>query len=190
MNKLLSAANYSDAFISSSKVVIGKTGSGKTTYLKYEAARFVSSSPNGLLIIGDIHFDPKNPWWEAPLGECVINEKDKIVHTFCWLHEELQLRMDKGDRFKPGQDLVERDDRSLRRVKFICDEFTSLLGCCNREEVRRIQDCLLFQQAVGRSYGMDITLSLTNNRLGRFGFDSSVLSEMQVLDFDKEARLA
>lgn len=174
-------------FIRASKAVFGAKGSGKTTYLNYEAMMFLATNPNGELRIGDLHFDPEEPKWlpsvpsEVLLKKYVASKKESILALFRWFHAELKDRIDKGDRIKPGQDVVTREGRTRRRVKFICDEFIGFIGRCSNEEIKEIEACLATSQDEGRKFGMDVTLGLHSLKKGRSKIDSSVLFQMDIL---------
>ncbi|HEY9748379.1 MAG TPA: hypothetical protein V6C63_06865, partial [Allocoleopsis sp.] len=91
-------------FITASKAVFGARGSGKTTYLNYEALKFLELYPDGELRIGDLHFDPDEPKWlpgipaNVLLKSFVANKKDKIINLISYCHKELKDRIDKMDK--------------------------------------------------------------------------------------------
>jgi hypothetical protein len=171
------ALDYSwldDNFIQASKAVFGSRGSGKTTYLNYEAIRFLEAYPDGELRIGDLHFDPDEEKWlpgvpsDVLLHSFVANKKDKIINLIAYCHKELKDRIDKVDKKR-------------HRIKLIIDEFVGFLGRCDDDELKMVNQFLETSQDEGRKFGVDVTLGLHSLKKERCKIDSSVLWQMDVL---------
>lgn len=163
-----------NAFIQSSKAVLGARGSGKTTYLNYEAMRFLQLFPDGWLLIGDLHFDEDEVKWLPGIPVNILMERyvatkaPKILEIFRSLRVELL-------------DRIEQRDRKRRRIKFICDEFIGFMGRLNDAEKKEVLQFLATCQDEGRKFGVDVTLGLHSIKKERSGIDSSILFQMDVL---------
>jgi hypothetical protein len=163
-----------DDFVKASKAVFGARGSGKTTYLNYEALRFLQAYPDGELRIADLHFDPDEPKWlpgvasDVLLKSFVANKKDKIIALISYCNKELKDRIDKMDKKR-------------KRIKLIIDEFVGLLGRCDDKEIKLIDSFLATSQDEGRKFGVDVTLGLHSLKKERCKIDSSVLWQMDIL---------
>jgi hypothetical protein len=161
-------------FIKTSKAVLGARGSGKTTYLNYEAMRFLQLFPDGWLLIGDLHFDEDEVKWLPGIPSSVLMERyvatkaPKILEIFRSLRVELL-------------DRIEKRDRKRRRIKFICDEFIGFMGRLNDAEKKEVLGFLATCQDEGRKFGVDVTLGLHSIKKERSGIDSSILFQMDVL---------
>lgn len=178
----------SDQFMDESKVVFGAKGSGKSTYLRAEAAKFMKNHPNGKLLIGDIHFDVEDvkecSWlngipMETQLKLYVADRAQKVLNQFRVFKVEMV-------------DRVEHKDKSREPWKLICDEYNGVVGMLSPEEIREILDTIEMHEFQCRKFnkGGGITLGIHNLKKGKkegegSGLDSSILANMHIMALGK-----
>jgi hypothetical protein len=168
-------------FINSSKIVVGGRGSGKSTYLRYEAARWLIENPEGVLVIIDPHYDIDDPdkHWLNDLPQEDVASKfvvkktgdiDKIVND-CYL--ELKKRIS-GDRKRP-----------YPKVKIIFDEEENHKRLST--DFKKFLDFVEAVQDEGRKYLFEITIGMHSLKKENTGIDSGALQQMNWLLFEKAA---
>lgn len=163
-----------DRFVCASKGVFGAKNSGKSTYLSYEAIRFLQINPEGELRIGDLHFDDDESSWlpGMPVAEqtskYVATRPEQILALFRRAHALLK-------------DRVERRDRKGVPFKLICDEFIATMSRWSEKEQQEVLKAIQLSQYEGRKYKVDITLGLHSIKKDQSGIDSSVLANMDLL---------
>ena len=155
-------------FICSTKAVFGARGSGKSTYLSFEAIAWTQINPDGELRIGDIHFDEEESKWlpgvsvDTLLSQYVATEPQQVLALFRRARTLLR-------------DRVKRRDRKSKPFKFICDEFVGFISRLSKAEVAEVVDIIQENSFEARKYGVVIVLGLHSLKKGVIGIDSSAL---------------
>jgi len=155
-------------FICSTKAVFGARGSGKSTYLSFEAIAWTQINPDGELRIGDIHFDEEESKWlpgvsvDTLLSQYVATEPQQVLALFRRARTLLR-------------DRVKRRDRKSKPFKFICDEFVGFISRLGKAEVAEVVDIIQENSFEARKYGVVIVLGLHSLKKGVIGIDSSAL---------------
>jgi len=171
-----STINYdwlSDDFVDASKAVFGAKGSGKSTYLAYEAYSFLHRHPEGELRIGDLHWDPD------------LNSKDpsrwlwgidrSIVEQYFVTKDPKQVLQIFRRAMRLLEEREKNNDKSSPPFKFICDEFARSSSRWTDDEKSEVANIIEQVQFGGRKYGVDITLGLHSLKKEMTGIDSSAL---------------
>lgn len=165
---------FDNSFIDTSKAVFGGKGTGKSTYMAFEAARFLQLHPDGILLIGDIHYDEESSKWlpgissEVLLDKYLAKKADQVLQVVRWCKKELRDRINKGDKKRVP-------------VKLILDEFLGLTRRWEKEEVEEVMEFIAESQDEGRKFRVNVTLGLHSIKEKRSGIDSSVLFQMDLL---------
>lgn len=163
-----------DKFVIASKGIFGAKGSGKSTYLAYEAISFLQIYPDGELRIGDIHFDEEESVWlpgvppQLLLQKYVANNPQQILNTFRRAQNLLR-------------DRISAQNRKAQPFKLICDEFVGFLSRLDDDQRSEVLQIIQQIQFEGRKYGVDCTLALHSIKKEQSGIDSSVLANMDLL---------
>lgn len=164
-----------ERFICASKGVFGARGSGKSTYLSFEALQFIQIHPQGELRIGDIHFDEEESRW---LPGVVI---DVLLDRYVATKPEQVLALFRRAR-KLLRERVEGRDRKSQPFHFICDEFVGFMSRLSDDERKEVVEIIQENSFEGRKYGVSITLGLHSLKKQMTGIDSSaLLSGMDLL---------
>ena len=171
-------------FIRYSKVVVGVRGSGKSSYLKYEASRFLLENPNSLLYIFDPHFNKQKPerWWlnniplDILLERFVTKKAEDIYQKVVGLYRELQRRIDE-----------ELEPPEVPKVKIILDEEENLKRSLDEEKFDYFLKFVSLIQDEGRKFGFEITIGMHGLKKHKTGIDSNDLGQMNWLVFEKSA---
>lgn len=167
-----------DGFIDASKGVFGAKGSGKSTFLAYDAIRFLQLHPDGELRIGDLHYDEKESLWlpgvpsEQLLKTVIADRTDGILKQFRRARTLVEER-------------IERKDRNGKPFKLICDEFVGVMTRLNKDEQEEVLKAIQLIQFEGRKYKVNVVLGLHSVKKGQSGIDSSVLANMDLLCLGK-----
>ncbi len=167
-------------FINSSKVVVGGRGSGKSTYLRYEASRWLIENPDGILIICDPHYDIDDPskWWLNDIpqsevyGKFVFKKTEDIVKKIREVYRNLTQRIDGNIKKYP-------------KIKIIFDEEENHKRRASKDD---FQDFLSFTECVqdeGRKFFIELTISMHSMKKENTGIDSAALQQMNWLLFEK-----
>ena len=171
-------------FISSSKVVVGARGSGKSVFLHYEASRYLLENPNESLFIFDPHFDDLKPdkFWLKNLPLSILIERfvtknhQEIYKKILALRDELNKRID--NNLRPP---------NVPKVKIILDEEENLKRRLKDDEFENVLEFFDLVQDEGRKFGFDITIGMHSLKKGNTGIDSAALGQMNWLLFEKAA---
>jgi hypothetical protein len=161
------------AAILASKAVVGAKGSGKSTALQYEAARFLLENPGAQLLIADIHFDPDRSQWlqgvpaEELEGKFVWCRAEQIIGLFRFIKSELLKR-------------IEKRDRSGHQIKLICDEFVGFMARLDDKSKEEIIKIIQFVQFEGRKFNINITLGLHSAKKEVTGIGSDILANFDL----------
>lgn len=167
-----------DNFIDASKGVFGAKGSGKSTFLAYDAIRFLQLHPDGELRIGDLHYDEKESLWlpgvppEQLLKTVIADRTDGILKQFRRARALVEER-------------IERKDRNGKPFKLICDEFVGVMTRLDKDEQEEVLKAIQLIQFEGRKYNVNVVLGLHSVKKGQSGIDSSVLANMDLLCLGK-----
>ncbi|AND75622.1 hypothetical protein [Nostoc phage A1] len=186
-------------FINSSKIVVGAKGSGKSIYLRYEAARWLIENPTGYLLIIDPHYDRRleSKHWLKNLDQRLVmkmflckfkdtknhgesNEwKGYLYHIRnCWV--ELQSRIN---------DLGDFDDEDnppvYTKVKVIIDELENIKNSCTELEYKEILKFIECVQNEGRKFNFEITIGMHGLKKETTGLDSTTVAQMNWFLFEK-----
>ena len=167
-----------DDFIDASKGVFGAKGSGKSTFLAYDAIRFLQLHPDGELRIGDLHYDEKESLWlpgvppEQLLKTVIADRTDGILKQFRRARTLVEER-------------IEQKDRNGKPFKLICDEFVGVMTRLNKDEQEEVLKAIQLIQFEGRKYNVNVVLGLHSVKKGQSGIDSSVLANMDLLCLGK-----
>lgn len=170
------------SFIDESKAVFGAKGSGKSTYLRAEAAYFKTGHPDGILWIGDIHFDEDDTecsWlngvsMQDQLKNFVADNPEKVYQFFKLFGKEMKRRVDNKLKNEPP-------------MKLICDEFTGFMDSLTEEQRYIVLKTIEHSEFQCRKFnkGGGITIGLHNLKKGDgktgSGLDSSVLANLHIL---------
>lgn len=167
-------------FVRSSKVVVGGRGSGKSTYLRYEASRWLIENPGGILCIIDPHYDidDQKKWWLNDIDQSyvaakyIIKKREDIHKKIAEMYTELQDRIDNGLKGKPP-------------IKIILDEEENIKRTATREQLQCFLDFLACVQDEGRKYLFEFTIGMHSMKKENTGIDSGVLYQMEWLLFGK-----
>lgn len=169
-------------FICSSKLVAGKKGSGKSVFMRYEAAKWfiyaAKNFPKFRLYILDPHYDIEDSktHWLVGLDQNHVAKayifKDVEDHYNKWLeiYDELENRV-KGlskDRYP---------------IKILCDEIERYKRNLDSTKYNFIIKTIEFIQDEGRKYNIEITLGAKTLKKERIGLDSSILTQMNWILF-------
>jgi hypothetical protein len=168
-------------FVYESKAVFGNRGSGKSSYLAWEAIQFASQFPNGRLYIGDIHAegDIESTKWLPYLDSERLEKKIVSVtpaHIFKVIKALAELL---ANRKKAGCKLGEHPD--CFPVKFIWDEVMGTLDEFDDNQIEFVVKTLEKIMFQGRKYGIEITLGLHSLKKTKTGFDSSFFQNLTIL---------
>jgi hypothetical protein len=168
-------------FIYESKAVFGNKGSGKSSYMAWEAIQFCSQFPNGKLYIGDIHAegDIGTTKWLPYLDDDTFTKKVLAVtpiNVFKIIKALAQLLV---DRKKTGCKIGIHPD--CFPVKFIWDEVMGTLDDFDDNQVEFTVKALEKIQLQGRKYGIEVTLGLHSIKKMKTGFDSSFFQNLTIL---------
>lgn len=172
-------------FIRSSKIVVGKRGSGKSVYLHYEASRFLlENQHDSELYIFDPHFDDTKPkeFWLKNISISILIEKfvtkkaQEIYKRILVLKDELNKRID--NNLRPP---------NVPKVKIILDEEENLKTRLKDEEFENVLEFFDLIQNEGRKYGFEITIGMHSLKKQNTGIDSAALGQMNWLLFEKAA---
>lgn len=159
-------------FMDSSKMVIGAPGTGKTTWLYYEAVEFVERHPGGTLRIVDPHYDSEESRWLPGIPPDLLQERYLYSSTggawsaFVGLLEELERRIAGGLKKEPY-------------YKLICDEFQNIPFT----EAQRVEvvDIIGRVAREGRKYRIRLTLGLHSGKKSQTALDSSLFSAFTLM---------
>lgn len=167
-----SIAWCSATFMDSSKMVVGSPGTGKTSWLNFEATDFCDRHPGGTLRIVDPHFDEDESRWlpgiatATLLARYVYTDAAGCYSAFIDALEELERRIAGGLKKEPY-------------YKLICDEFQNIgLTPQQRGEVVEIIGRLARE---GRKYRVRLTLGLHTGKKSQTDLDSSLFSAFTVM---------
>ena len=176
--ELAPAIDYSwldERFLCASKGVFGARGSGKSTYLSFQALQFLQFHPDGELRIGDIHYDEEESQWlpgtaaDELLDKYVATHPTQILALFRRARQLLRERIDSRDR-------------KAFPFHFICDEFVGFMSRLTDDERFEVVKIIEDNSFEGRKYGVSITLGLHSLKKQMTGIDSSaLLSGMDLL---------
>jgi hypothetical protein len=170
-------------FINASKIVVGAKKSGKSTYLRYEASRWLIENPEGVLIICDPHYDSSDPskWWLNDLSQSDVESKflvkktsdiDKIVND---LSTELNCRI---DGIKNGKTY-----NKYPKIKIVFDEEENHKN--RSADFPKFIKFIDMVQNEGRKYLFEITIGMHSLKKENTGIDSATLSQMEWFLFEK-----
>ncbi|QLF85123.1 DNA translocase FTSK [Nostoc phage YongM] len=187
-------------FVNSSKIVVGAKGSGKSVYLRYEAARWLIENPTGYLLIIDPHYDRRleAKHWLSNLDQRIVmkmflskfkdtrnhgeaNEwKGYLYHLRnCWV--ELQSRInDSGGDFDD-----DTETPVYTKVKVVIDELENIKNTCNESEFKEILKFIDCVQNEGRKYNFEVTVGMHGLKKETTGLDSTTVSQMNWFLFEK-----
>lgn len=172
-------------FIAGSKVVVGGRGSGKSYYLKYEAARYLLENPQDTLLILDPHFDPS----EKPENQWLNNLPLEVIKKYV-------VAKKPSDIYKQMVNVIEELDRRIEnnlkpphvpRIKIILDEEETIKRQLDNDKFDIFLDVIGRIQDEARKYGINITISMHSLKKENTGIDSANLSQMDWLLFEKAA---
>lgn len=167
-----------DDFLSASKIVVGTKGSGKTTYLNFEAVRFLQLYPEGELRIGDLHNDFDEEKWLPGV------DKDTLAKKFVAKSVSFQLALIR----RAGQILRERVEKNLKLkngkvqpFKVIIDEVVAFFNQLEEDEIEEVLQIVSLCEFEGRKFGVFFTLGLHSLKKEICKIDSSVWANMEIL---------
>ena len=176
-------------FVKRSKLVVGVTRSGKTTYLLYEVAVFYQDYPDGHLTICDLNYKKPdadgnvNDWFRLPRDRFIRVEYEEIFESIQTEWDELQRRR-KLCMESTGQ-------VKLQRRKLLVDETIGVINeAKGRDKLKstgapkdlpQLQRwiCDLLYQGLG--YQMECTFGLHNLAVGETGFNLAMQEQLNVL---------
>jgi hypothetical protein len=169
-------------FIKASKIVVGAKGSGKSTYLRYEAARWLKENPEGKLLIFDPHYDvddPSKAWLkdldQKEIYRCYIFKTvEDIKKQFLNAYAELNKRIKHG--LKDG-----------KPWKCIFDEIENNYVNFDEGTFKLFQNFVNVSQNEGRKFLFDVSLGMHSLKEKNTGMDSDTLTQMEWLLFEKAA---
>lgn len=159
MDRMLSE-DWVRSFVKRSKLVVGVTRSGKTTYLLHEIATFFQDHSNGYLTICDFNYGKPdengfiNTWYDLPRDRFIRTEYSEIVEALNTEWEELQDRRlicmptpptepEAAQRWKElnsrRKECTTFDGRiRLQRRKFLIDETIAIIKAAeNRDKLKQ-----------------------------------------------------
>jgi hypothetical protein len=163
-----------EEFVTSSKIVVGDMGSGKSSYLALEAKLFLEHNEDGELRISDTHYDEEESKWLLGVPPEVLKDKylvdtvEATMDIFEYMYAELNRR-------------IENKDRKGHPIKFICDEYIAFMESLNPAQVTRLTKILTLFGYQSRKYNMYITLGLHSLKQKMNGIDSSILNNFYQL---------
>lgn len=168
-------------FVIESKAVFGNKGSGKSSFMGYEALQFVSQFPNGRLFIGDIHYADEDSKWLPFIDDATFNDKyladtpTKILKVVKSLDQLLRDR-------KAAKLTIKKPE--CFPVKFIWDEVLGTLD--ELEEINEDFPKYVIKvaeriQLQGDKYGIQWTLGLHSIKKTKSGFDSSFFNNLSIV---------
>jgi hypothetical protein len=168
-------------FIYESKAVFGNKGSGKSSYMAWEAIQFCSQFPNGKLYIGDIHADGDvgSTKWLPYLDTEQLTKKVLAVEPLSIFKIIKALAQLLIDRKKAGCKLGIHPE--CFPVKFIWDEVMGTLDEFDDNQIEFVVKALEKIQLQGRKYGIEVTLGLHSIKKMKTGFDSSFFQNLTIL---------
>lgn len=167
-------------FIVASKVVVGAKGSGKSTYLRYEAARWLKENPEGTLVIFDPHYDVDDPS-KAWLKD--LNQKDIYRVYIFKTTEDIKKYFLKS--FAELKDRTTNGLKGRKPYKCIFDEIENLKIHFDDGTFSLFLDFINMSQNEGRKFLFDITLGMHSLKKENTGIDSETLSQMEWLLAEK-----
>lgn len=158
-----------EEMIRSSKLVVGVKGTGKSTWIRYEARRFLLENPDGIIRIVDLHHNEEEEWLPGiPADEYLATTPEKGL---AFVREMLQT----------GLDRINSKSLNQRPYKLIIDEFQGLLFRLNDAEREEIAKAIETCEYEFRKYGVNITLTSKGIKQKNTGLDSSIVASMDLL---------
>jgi hypothetical protein len=156
-----------DAFMDSSKMVIGSPGTGKTTWIQYEAASTLARHPSATVRIVDPHWDPDESRWLPGLATSVV-EARYLTTTASGAYAAVKEALEELDRRRTG------GLKNEPLHKLIIDEFQNIgFTAGQRAEVVEAVGRIVRE---GRKYQIRLTLGLHSGKKSQTDLDSSFFS--------------
>lgn len=161
-------------FFLSPQVLVGVSGSGKTSLMALIAKWFVTVHPEGELRIGDLHYDEKLSLWlpgippKELLRKYLCEDTESIINLFYYAEKLLDER-------------IKNKQQGAKPFKLMCDEFVGFMNRLDKKMKERIIGIMKKINFEGRKYGVTLTLGLHSTKKEETGIDSSVLANFYQL---------
>ncbi len=161
-------------FIRASKFVLGGKGTGKSTWIRYEARRFVAENEGCTIRIVDLHRNDEDGEWlpGIPESDYLATTKDQAL---AFLREIYQV----------GHDRIASGRTDHPEYKLILDEWQGILDRCTEEEAEFAVKVVRFVQDELRKYRTNITITSKSFKKELMKLDSSVIGQMDLLALGK-----
>ena len=156
--------------ILASKFVLGGKGTGKSVWTRYEARRFKSENPEGILRIVDLHLNEEDGEWLPGLNAADYLAID-AASGITFVRELVQL----------GLDRIASKSTHHPEYKLIIDEFQGFRNRLSDQEQELLDQAIQFSQDELRKYRINLTLTSKSRKKGMTGQDSSVIDQMDFL---------
>jgi len=174
-----------------SKILVGGKGSGKSRFMRFLVASYITSYPNDDWLILDPHyggyeeddFDCQNPDHAWLLGIPPEELKHKIYDNVPVAYTILM---------KVKATLRDRISRKLKypkvpRLMVFMDELEAFRRDLSDDQVKEVIELIDVIQDEGRKFGVEITLGCHSLKKERIGLDSTVISQMNWILLEKGA---
>ena len=160
--------------IRASKFVLGGKGTGKSTWIRYEARRFVAENSGCTIRIVDLHRNDEDGEWLPGLPEpdYLATTKDQAL---AFLREIYQV----------GRDRIKSGKTNHPEYKLILDEWQGLMDRCTDEEAEFAVKVVRFTQDELRKYHANVTITSKSFKKEMMKLDSSVIGQMDLLALGK-----
>jgi len=152
------------------KFVLGGRGTGKTTWMRYQARRFKAENPDGILRIVDLHHNEDDgPWLPGiPEEEYLATDIEEAIAVIREAMEEGRKRVASGSRKHPQYHLI-------------IDEYQGVCARLSDSENEELSNLVQFVLDELRKYHVNVTLSSKSIKQKMTGIDSSLIAQMDWL---------
>lgn len=156
--------------IRAQKMVLGAQGTGKSTWLRYEARRFKAENPDGIIRIIDFHRNEEDGPWLPGIPEEDYLATD-VKSALAVIREAKRV----------GQERIDSKTQNHPPYKLVIDEFQGVADRFDDAGKEELASVVAFILNELRKYQVSITLSSKSLKKEMTGLDSSLIGQMHLL---------